>query len=149
MISSDDDSITAAVVLHEEILHVATETVALETVRIEKHIVTERRAFTAEVRREELRITRTPVTDPDEFRPPVNTDSDRSITMVLHEEQLHITMKTVPVESVTVRVSTVNDEHRIEDILRREEIDLVEHTIIDEHRSSSGESEHDDYRSHQ
>ncbi|MER7525171.1 YsnF/AvaK domain-containing protein [Microbacterium oxydans] len=137
MIPSDDGT-AAVVVRREEILHVATETIALETVRIEKYIVTERRTFTADVRREELRVTRTPVTDPAELRPPVNTDPDRSITMVLHEEQLTITMKAIPVETVTVRVSTVNDEHRIEDILRREEIDIVEHNISDEHQPSSG-----------
>lgn len=138
MISSDDDSTAAAVVRHEEILHVATETIALETVRIEKYIITERRTFTADVRREEIRITRTPIIDPAELRPPVNTDPDRSIMMVLHEEQLTVTRKAVPVETVTVRVSTVNDDHRIEDILRREEIDIVEHNIIDEHQPSSG-----------
>lgn len=131
MISSDDDSTPAAVVRHEEILHVATETIALETVRIEKYIVTERRTFIADVRREEIRITRTPVSDSDECRPRVDTDQDAAIVLVLHEEQLAITTTTVPVETVTIRVNSVPGEYRIEDVLRQEEVEVIDHSITD------------------
>lgn len=134
MISSDDDSTPAAVVRHEEILHVATETIALETVRIEKYIITERRTFTADVRREEIRITRTPVIDPDEFRSRMDTDPAPPITMVLHEEQLAITTAIVPVETVTIRVTSVPSEHRIDDALRREQVDIDEHATTGGHQ---------------
>ncbi|MGL1437453.1 DUF2382 domain-containing protein, partial [Vibrio parahaemolyticus] len=42
-------------------MHVRIETFPRETVRIEKVIVTDRRTITIDVRREELRITRTPI----------------------------------------------------------------------------------------
>lgn len=134
MISSDEDSTAAAVVRHEEVLHVATETIALETVRIEKYIVTERRTFTADVRREEIRITRTPITDPDEFRSRTDTDPAPPITMVLHEEQLAITTAIVPVETVSIRVTSVPGVHRIDDVLRREEVVIVEHATTGGHQ---------------
>tara|TARA_R110002020_G_scaffold14731_18_gene52401 strand:- start:2115 stop:2537 length:423 start_codon:yes stop_codon:yes gene_type:complete len=133
MIPSDEDSTAAVVVRHEEILHIVTETIALETVRIEKYIITERRTFTADVRREEIRITRTPITDPDELRPRVDIHPAPPITMVLHEEQLAITTTTVPVETVTIRVASVPGEHRIDDTLRREEVDIAEHATTGGH----------------
>ena len=48
------------------------------------------------------------------------------ITMVLHQEQLTITRRAVPVEAVTVRVSRAQREHRIDETLRHEQVDIVE-----------------------
>lgn len=135
MILPADHTPVTAVVRQEQILHVTTETVPREIVRIEKYIVTERRTITADVRREELRITRTPITDPDQFRSRTDSDPTPPLTIVLHEEQLTLTTATVPVETVTVRVTPILGEHRVEDIVRREEINVVEHRSASEHPS--------------
>ncbi|WP_242088616.1 YsnF/AvaK domain-containing protein [Microbacterium lacticum] len=135
MIPPADDTPAAAVVRHEEILHVTTETVPRETVRIEKYIVTERRTITADVRREEIRITRIPITDPDQLGSHTNSAPTPPLTIVLHEEQLTLTTATVPVETVTIRVTPVLGEHRVEDIVRREQIDVVEHGSTSAHPS--------------
>ncbi|MEV8025930.1 DUF2382 domain-containing protein [Microbacterium sp. NPDC080220] len=49
--------------------------------------------------------------------------------MVLHQEQLTITRRAVPVEAVTVRVSRAQREHRIDETPRHEQVDIVEHDI--------------------
>lgn len=125
MIRPDEDPVV--VVRREERLHVATTTVPLEKVRVERHIVTEQRTFTVDVRREELRITRTPISE-DTPAPAGNAPSG-PIVIVLHEEQVTLTTTVVPVEKVTVEVSAVTREHRVKDRLRREEIDIVERAL--------------------
>lgn len=90
------DDAAADTVRHEEHLHVHVETVATETVRIEKVVVTEQRTLTIDVRREELRITRTPLTPGDSLLPPVAPRTPPPVVMILREEQPVITMKVVP-----------------------------------------------------
>ena len=89
----------------EEHLHVRIETFPRETVRIEKVIVTDRRTITIDVRREELRITRTP--------------------MILRQEQPVIALEVVPVEKVTVDVRVDSTDHHFSEELRHDRIDVV------------------------
>ncbi|WP_454137295.1 YsnF/AvaK domain-containing protein [Microbacterium paulum] len=105
------DDAAADTVRHEEHLHVHVETVATETVRIEKVVVTEQRTLTIDVRREELRITRTPLTPGESLLPPVAPRTPPPIVMILREEQPVITMKVVPVEKVTVAVTVHLGRH--------------------------------------
>lgn len=116
----------AELVRHEEHLHVSTETVPVEAVRIEKVIVTETRTFTADVRREELRITRAPITGQNSLPPASSNARTLPIVIVLREEQLTVTTRIVPVERITVNVANVIGEQRVSEPIRREHIEVVE-----------------------
>ena len=119
----------ADVVRHEQHLHVRTETVPVETVRIEKFIVTERRTFTADVRREELRITREHITGNTSV--PTATPNNRAlpIVIVLHEEQIEITTTVVPVEKITVNVAHLIGERHLNASVQREQVDVDENRL--------------------
>lgn len=125
MIPPDDPEL----VRHEEHLHVSTETVPVEAVRIEKFIVTETRTFTADVRREELRITREPITGPNSRPPGSSNARTLPIVIVLREEQLTLTTTIVPVERITVNVAEVISEQRVSETIRHEHIDVPGHRL--------------------
>jgi uncharacterized protein (TIGR02271 family) len=125
MIVTDDPEL----VRHEEHLHLSTETVPVETVRIEKVIVTETRTFTKDVRREELRITRTPATGQNSLPPASSNNRALPIVIVLREEQLTVTTTIVPVERITVNVANVISEQHVSEPIRHEHIDVVEHRL--------------------
>lgn len=116
-------------VRYEEHLHVSTETVPVETVRIEKVIVTETRTFTADVRREELRITRAPITSQNSLPPAPSNAPTLPIVIVLREEQLTLTTTIVPVEKITVNVANVISEQHVNEPVRHEHIDVIDHRL--------------------
>lgn len=116
----------APVIRREERLHVSTETIPQETVRIEKVIVTEQRTFTADVRREELRITRQPIAGHDPLPTAQRDQPTVPIVLILREEHLVITTVLVPVEKITVDVADVISEHHISESLRSEHIDIAD-----------------------
>ncbi|GAA1634756.1 YsnF/AvaK domain-containing protein [Microbacterium flavum] len=114
----------AGMVRHEEHLDVHVETYPTETVRIEKVVVTEQRTLTIDVRREELRITRTPLAP---GKSPAHLAAPRTtppIVMILREEQPVITMAIVPVEKVTVTIAVHTAEHHLHESLHHEHIDV-------------------------
>lgn len=123
------DEASTSVLRSEEQLHIRTQTHPTETVRIEKVVVTETRTITVDVRREELRITHTPVVDGDTPATPdtthTHTHTHTPIVMVLHEEQLTFIKNVVPVERVTVDVHTVTTDQLINESLRREQVDVT------------------------
>lgn len=121
MSTHDDD---ASVVRHEEQIHVRTEAFPLETVRIEKVIVTEPRTFTIDVRREELRITRRPADDKDTASYPLPHERPAPIVIILREEQVTVTTSIVPVERITVDIVNVIGEQHLRESLQREIVDL-------------------------
>lgn len=111
---------------YEEQLRVSTETVPVEIVRIEKFIVTEQRTSTVDVRREELRITREPVTGADPEAAASSGVPAMPIVIILREEKILITKTVVPAERVTVDVVNVSKEGHVNETLRREQIDVVD-----------------------
>lgn len=109
----------------EEHLHVRIETFPRETVRIEKVIVTDRRTITIDVRREELRITRTPIPADGSPSPAVAPRTPLPIVMILRQEQPVIALEVVPVEKVTVDVRVDSTDHHFSEELRHDRIDVV------------------------
>ena len=116
-------------VRHEEHLHVSTETVPVEAIRIEKVIVTETRTFTADVRRVELRITRAPITGQNSRSSVSSNAPTLPIVIVLREEQLTVTTRIVPVEKIAVNVANVISEQHVSEPIRHEHVDVVEHRL--------------------
>lgn len=128
--SSPDRGATA--IRREEQIRVGTETVLRETVRIEKVIVTEQRTFTVDVRREELRITRTPAPLAAASRPPQTTRNGMPIILVLREEQVIITKTVVPTEQITLNVVRVTEDQHVTESVRQEHIDTTVESAADQ-----------------
>lgn len=108
----------------EERLRVGTETVPIERVRLERVVVTEERTVTVEVSREEIRLSREPITG-SEGALGARAGDRAPIVVVLHEEQVVVTKTVVPVERVTLHVDVVTDERQISESLRREQIEYL------------------------
>lgn len=113
------------VVLHEEHLTSGTERHAVERVRLERVVVTEQRTVTVDVRREEIRITREPITDGPVAPVGAATPDREPIVVILHEERLTIAKTIVPVERITLGTRTVTHDERIDAALRHEEVEVA------------------------
>ncbi|OOB92336.1 YsnF/AvaK domain-containing protein [Rathayibacter sp. VKM Ac-2630] len=126
---SASPEIPPSVVLHEERLAVSTRRFATERVRLERVVVTEQRTITVDVRREEIRLVREPLEGGDPLPGGGAAAPVEPVVVILHEERIGITRTVVPVERVTLRVSSVAGERDVTEELRREVVD-VERTEI-------------------
>lgn len=121
---------TAAVEMtrSEERLKVATTSRATERVRMRKHIVVEERTITVSVQREEIRLEHEPIDDdgrePEAGNASWETDgSSVEHEMVLHEEQIFVEKRMVPVERVKLVVETVTKQQQVTGQVRKEQIE--------------------------
>ena len=116
----------ASVVRSEEELRVGTTAAPYERVRLRKRIVTEVRTVEVEVRREELVVEREPAGDA-----AGGVVDDRAVgeqaplELTLHEEQVEVVTRVVPVERVRVAVDVVAaGEEPVDAELRREVVEV-------------------------
>ena len=116
----DDPEVT--VVRHEEHLLVGTEVRATERVRLERYIVTEQRTITVDVRREEVRLVREPLGDGPALPADTPAPSREPIVVVLHQEQVVVSKRIVPVERVTLTVHSVSEDRQVDAALRHEAV---------------------------
>lgn len=114
----------------EERLKVATTTRATERVRMRKHVVVEQRTITVSVQREEIRIEHEPIDDDSDgqdsgagFGSWETNGSTVEHEMVLHEEQIFIEKRVVPIERVTLVVETATTQKQVSEQLRKEKIE--------------------------
>jgi uncharacterized protein (TIGR02271 family) len=110
--------------LSEERLRVGTERHEAGRARLRKYVVTEERTVTVPVTREEVRLEREPVTDAnrdDALSGPELTESEHEV--VLTEERPVVEKETVPVERVRLSTDTVEDEARVSEEVRHEEVE--------------------------
>ena len=119
----------AVVTRHEEQLRVAVRAVPYERVTVRKVVVVEQVTQVIEVRREELRIERTPVADATGVVELTQVGGlaavqDGVLDLVLSEERPVVTLQAVPVERVRVRTRVVTRNEVRQADLRREELDL-------------------------
>lgn len=114
-----------AMIRSEEVLRVATETVPYARARLQKVIVTERRTFTVDVRREEVRLTTEPLPAGSPVPAPVPGEHPEDIQIVLHEERVVVTTEIVPVERVRLVTFPVTGSMDITGDVRRDHIDLL------------------------
>jgi uncharacterized protein (TIGR02271 family) len=116
-----DDAMTRS----EEELSVGKRSVETGRARLRKHIVTENQTVTVPVEREEVRLEREPITEAnigDAMRGGDLTEEEHEVT--LHEEQVVVDKKTVPVERVRVGTETHVENERVSEDVRKEQIDF-------------------------
>lgn len=118
----ETDAIEA--VLSAERLQVGTEQVPSRVARLQKVIVTEQRTITVEVRHEEARLVYDDL-------PAGGVDDDRPARLpealpelVLHEEQIQLTTRIVPVERVRAIVERVTEQRTVSGQVRAERVEV-------------------------
>jgi uncharacterized protein (TIGR02271 family) len=119
-----DDAGDDAMTLSEERLRVGTERHEAGRARLRKYVVTEQQTVSVPVTREEVRLEREPVTDvnrDDALSGPELTESEHEV--VLTEERPVVQKETVPVERVRLSTDTVEDEARVSEEVRHEEVE--------------------------
>jgi uncharacterized protein (TIGR02271 family) len=115
-----DDAMTRS----EERLRVDTQAERAGTARLRKYVTTEPVETTVQVRREEPRIEREPITDANRdaaLTGPDLTESEHEVA--LQAERPVVDKETVPVERVRLTKDTVTEEQTVGDEVRKEQID--------------------------
>lgn len=112
------------VIRSEERLDATTRRVPVARAVLRKVIVVEQRTITVDVAHEEVRL---------EVLPLGEDRSDGSFgahvalpEIVLHEEQVVVTKRVVPVERVLARIATVTSDAQVTADVRREQVDVEE-----------------------
>ena len=115
-------------VLKAERATVGTQRVGTERIRISKHIITETKTVSIEVRREELRVERLPAQGSDDSSGVVADrphDGAPVVVLVLWEEIPQFRLQVVPVERIQVFVDTITETETADVTLRREKVDVI------------------------
>lgn len=120
-----EDADGAEVLRSEERLAVDVERVPTEIVRVGKRVVSEERTVTVVVRREEFFLESLPVDTSRADRPSTGSrDAVDVVELVLHEEEVEVSTRSVPRERVRVHVDRVAGTARFTDTLRREVVEI-------------------------
>lgn len=116
-----DDAMTRS----EEQLVVDKVEAPVERVRLVKHVVTEEVTVTVSVRREELRLERDPITDPEavQLAPGTEIGAAEMEFFLLAEEPV-VTTRVVPVERVRIGKDAVTESRPVTAEVRKEQIDV-------------------------
>ena len=121
-----DHAHTQSMLRSEEQLSAGAEMVEAGRVRLHKHVVTTQQQITVPIRREEVHVTREPITAEE-----ARTDAqlgDEELEVVLHEERPIVTKKVVQVERVTVNTEMIQENREVTDTVRHEEIEIEDDT---------------------
>lgn len=112
----------------EERLVAGTRTEETGTARLRKYVVTEQQSVTVPVSREEVRLEREPITDPnvgDALDGPAISEEEHELT--LSAERPVVTTEAVPVERVRLGKETVTEQETVGGEVRKEQIDFDDH----------------------
>jgi len=123
-----DDAMTRS----EERLTVGTRSEEVGRARLRKYVVTENVTESVPVTREEVRVEREPITDANvgnAMDGPAISEEEHEVT--LHAERAVVEKEAVPVERVRLDKTTVTDEERVSENLRKEEIEVDGDTTRD------------------
>jgi len=119
------------VIRSEEQLNVSTERVVSGRARLEKFLVTETKTITVELTHEEVRLVQDgpdgsssgePSSPRNDTAEVDSTDAER--WMVLSEEQVVVTKKTVPIERVRLERYSVTEQREVTEQVRKEEVEV-------------------------
>jgi len=125
-----EDSNPLVVTRSEEQLRVATESVPVGTVRVSKHIVTEEKTITVQLRREELRLEHVPLTPTEHpgHGAAHEVGAGKDVVIVLHAEQANVTTEIVPIERVTVHTDVITEQQSLWGTVSHEEVTINDDT---------------------
>ena len=115
-----DDAMTRS----EEQMRVGTERVETGRARLRKYIVTEQVTQTVPVSHEEVRVEREPITDANRdaaLDGPELSEEEHEVT--LSAQRPVVQKETVPVERVRLEKDQVADQARVDETLRKEQIE--------------------------
>jgi len=108
----------------EEELHVGTARQERGRARLRKYVVTEYVEATVPVRREEVRLERSPITDVNRDQAMSGPDiSEAEQEVVLHEEEPVVEKRAVPKERVRLRTEVVSEDRAVAEEIRKEQIE--------------------------
>ena len=115
----------AAMTRSEEQLVVDKVEVPRERVRLVKHVVTEDVTVTVTLRREELRVEREPIANPDPLDLPPGTEiAPSEMEFFLLAEEPVVSTRVVPVERVRVGKDGVVEPRQVGGEVRKEQIEI-------------------------
>lgn len=118
----------AETIRSEERLLVGRQRVPSRIARVEKHIVTEQRTITVEVRHEEVRVVYEDLPEDLDGR---GLEGPRELPeLVLHEERIEVVTRTVPVERVRPVIVPVTEQREVTGDVRLERVE-IERSIPD------------------
>lgn len=112
------------VVRHEERLKVGTETQEAGRVRLRKHVVTENRTVEVPVKREEVRVERTPINDGDGKAVAGGSLGEGEEEVVLREERPVVEKEVVAAEKVGLDKTTVEGTERVQTDVSKEQVEV-------------------------
>jgi uncharacterized protein (TIGR02271 family) len=111
-------------VLSAERLQVGRERVPTRIARLQKFIVTEQRTITVEVRHEEARLVYEDLPAGEDAAALLSRRTESAPELVLHEEQIQVTTRIVPVERVRAVVEQVTEQREVSGDVRVERVEV-------------------------
>lgn len=130
----ETDREVAVPVAHEELDVVKREAAAGE-VRIKKDVITEEKEVDVPVRRERVRVERRPVSGD---RPAMSASfNEETVVVPVRAEEVDVRKRAVVDEEVVVRKDAVEEERRVAETLRREEVDVRTEGEVDRSSDTS------------
>lgn len=107
--------------LHKEELDVVKRDTQTGEVRVRKDVVEEEKVVDVPVRRERVRVERREVTD----RPAMNASfQEETVVVPLRAEEVEVRKRAMVDEEVVIHKDAVEEERRVEEKVRREEVSI-------------------------
>ena len=125
---TSDPNTDNAMTRSEEELRVGTAQVERGRARLRKYVVTENVQTTVPVQRDEVRVTREPITDANVGQAmdgPAISEEEHEVT--LYAEEPVVEKRAVPKERVRLDKDTVVEEHQVSEQVRKEQIEADGH----------------------
>jgi len=118
------------IIRSEEQLNVDKERVQSGEVRLRKYVVHETETVEVPVEREEVRVTREPITEADRANYDGNL-GEQEASVTLHEERVNVSKESVPVEKVSLDKDVVRETETVTEDIAKERIE-TDGNVVDE-----------------
>ncbi len=120
------------IIRSEEQLNVDKERVESGQVRLRKYVVHETETVEVPVEREEVRVTREPISEADRANFAGNI-GEQEASVTLHEDRVNVSKESVPVEKVSLDKDVVRETEQVTEDVAKERIE-TDGNVVDETR---------------
>jgi len=127
---ADRTDANGEIIRSEEQLNVDKERVQSGEVRLRKYVVHETETVEVPVEREEVRVTREPITEADRANYDGNL-GEQEASVTLHEERVNVSKESVPVEKVSLDKDVVRETETVTEDVAKERIE-TDGNVVDE-----------------